>query len=65
MEAPADLISSPTLQIYTLQYQGIYDTNTLVLQDSRYVIERSGMLTPLELEITSTIGARKIVSDSQ
>ncbi|KAJ9502966.1 hypothetical protein H2202_001118 [Exophiala xenobiotica] len=30
-------------------------------KDSRYVIERSGVLTPLELEITSTIGARKIL----
>ncbi|KIW53339.1 hypothetical protein, variant [Exophiala xenobiotica] len=30
-------------------------------KDSRYVIERSGLLTPPELEITSTIGARKIL----
>ena len=35
----------------------------IVPQDSRYVIERSGLLTPVELEITSTIGARKIVSN--
>ncbi|KAL6242382.1 hypothetical protein RBB50_010521 [Rhinocladiella similis] len=30
-------------------------------KDSRYVIERCGLLTPQEVEITSTIGARKIL----
>jgi len=30
-------------------------------KDSRYVIERSGLLTPRELDITSTVGAGKIL----
>ncbi len=58
----SQLIFSTTLHIpFSIE---IFNTNTVVPQDSRYVIERSGLLTPPELEITSTIGARKIVSYS-